>query len=89
MAAHHPTPTALNGLTALLTLNWQNQSISKHSRWLILPTIPDEEILTHRRVALLQLVQKHIRTRDMLEFAVELANLLEKWQYSKEQCKSL
>ncbi|HGJ5884782.1 Rpn family recombination-promoting nuclease/putative transposase, partial [Arsenophonus sp.] len=29
-------------------------------------TIPDEEILMHRRVALLQLVQKHIRTRDML-----------------------
>ncbi|HGJ5881783.1 Rpn family recombination-promoting nuclease/putative transposase [Arsenophonus sp.] len=52
-------------------------------------TIPDEEILNHRRVALLQLVQKHIRTRDMLELAVELANLIEKWQYSKEQCKSL
>ncbi|WP_238149517.1 Rpn family recombination-promoting nuclease/putative transposase [Arsenophonus endosymbiont of Aleurodicus floccissimus] len=52
-------------------------------------TIPDEKILTHRRVALLQLVQKHIRTRDMLELAVELANLIEKWQYSKEQCKSL
>ncbi|HGJ5884394.1 Rpn family recombination-promoting nuclease/putative transposase, partial [Arsenophonus sp.] len=42
-----------------------------------------------RRVALLQLVQKHIRTRDMLELAVELATLIEKWQYSKEQCKSL
>nr|CBA74481.1 phage transcriptional regulator [Arsenophonus nasoniae] len=52
-------------------------------------TIPDSEILTHRRVALLQLVQKHIRTRDMLELAVELATLIEKWQYSKEQCKSL
>ncbi|WP_290607161.1 Rpn family recombination-promoting nuclease/putative transposase [Arsenophonus sp. ENCA] len=52
-------------------------------------TIPDEEILTHRRIALLQLVQKHIRTRDMLELAVELATLIEKWQYSKEQCKSL
>ncbi|MFS1582993.1 MAG: Rpn family recombination-promoting nuclease/putative transposase [Candidatus Arsenophonus phytopathogenicus] len=52
-------------------------------------TILDEEILTHRRIALLQLVQKHIRTRDMLELAVELATLIEKWQYSKEQCKSL
>ncbi len=52
-------------------------------------TIPDSEILTHRRVALLQLVQKHIRTRDMLELAVELATLIERWQYSKEQCKSL
>ncbi len=42
-------------------------------------TILDEEILTHRQVALLQLVQKHIRTRDMLELAVELATLIEKW----------
>lgn len=25
----------------------------------------------------------------MLELAAELANLIEKWQYSKEQCKSL
>ncbi len=25
----------------------------------------------------------------MLELAVELANLIEKWKYSKEQCKSL
>ncbi|CAA2930557.1 hypothetical protein ARSQ2_01690 [Arsenophonus endosymbiont of Bemisia tabaci Q2] len=52
-------------------------------------TILDEEILTHRRVELLQLVKKHIRTLDMLELAVELATLIEKWQYSKEQCKSL
>lgn len=52
-------------------------------------TIPDDEILTHRRVALLELVQKHIRTRDMLELAAELANLLEVWHFSKEQCKTL
>ncbi|WP_174888534.1 hypothetical protein [Candidatus Hamiltonella defensa] len=31
----------------------------------------------------------HIRRRDMLELAVELANLIEKWKYSKEKCKSL
>lgn len=52
-------------------------------------TIPDDEILTHRRVALLELVQKHIRTRDMLELVNELAGLLEQWAYPKEQFRSL
>ncbi|MGL9724407.1 Rpn family recombination-promoting nuclease/putative transposase [Sodalis sp. (in: enterobacteria)] len=51
--------------------------------------IPDDEILTHRRVALLELVQKHIRTRDMLELVNELAGLLEQWAYPKEQFRSL
>lgn len=51
--------------------------------------IPDEHILTHRRVALLEIVQKHIRTRDMLELVGELACLLEQWQISQEQCKTL
>jgi predicted transposase/invertase (TIGR01784 family) len=52
-------------------------------------TLPDDEILTHRRVALLELVQKHIRTRDMLELVNELAGLLEQWVYPKEQFRSL
>ncbi|MGL9724342.1 Rpn family recombination-promoting nuclease/putative transposase [Sodalis sp. (in: enterobacteria)] len=52
-------------------------------------TIPDDEILTHRRVALLELVQKHIRTRDMLELVNELAYLLEQWAVPKEQFRSL
>ncbi|CRL46900.1 putative transposase (plasmid) [Sodalis glossinidius str. 'morsitans'] len=49
----------------------------------------DEEILRHRRMALMEIVQKHIRTRNMLELAGELANLLEQWKFSKEQCKTL
>lgn len=52
-------------------------------------TIPDDEILSHRRVALLELVQKNIRTRDMLELVNELAGLLEQWAYPKEQFRSL
>ncbi|MGG2142559.1 Rpn family recombination-promoting nuclease/putative transposase [Symbiopectobacterium sp. RP] len=51
--------------------------------------IPDDEILTHRRVALLELVQKHIRTRDMLELVNELACLLEQWAVPKEQFRGL
>ncbi|MEN3263101.1 Rpn family recombination-promoting nuclease/putative transposase [Sodalis endosymbiont of Spalangia cameroni] len=52
-------------------------------------TIPDGEIMTHRRVALLEIVQKHIRTRDMLELVNELAYLLEQWAVPKEQFRSL
>lgn len=39
-------------------------------------TIPNGEIMTHRHVALLEIVQNHIRTRDMLELGKELGYLL-------------
>ncbi|MGL9723600.1 Rpn family recombination-promoting nuclease/putative transposase [Sodalis sp. (in: enterobacteria)] len=51
--------------------------------------VPDDEILSHRRVALLELVQKHIRTRDMLELAADIARLLNLWAIPKEQFRSL
>ncbi|WP_131865065.1 Rpn family recombination-promoting nuclease/putative transposase [Biostraticola tofi] len=38
--------------------------------------IPDQEILTHRHVALLELVQKHIRTRDIAEIGHALGDLM-------------
>ena len=38
--------------------------------------IPDDKILTHKRVALLELVQKHIRQRDMLELLEQFVSLL-------------
>ncbi|WGL99941.1 Rpn family recombination-promoting nuclease/putative transposase (plasmid) [Arsenophonus sp. aPb] len=51
--------------------------------------IPDEEILSHRRVALMELVQKHIRTRDMLEFSQEIASLLNQYVIQPELFKGL
>ncbi|TCV92517.1 Rpn family recombination-promoting nuclease/putative transposase [Biostraticola tofi] len=41
--------------------------------------LSDEEILTHRRVALMELVQKHIRSRDLLEMSPALTHLLNTW----------
>lgn len=38
--------------------------------------IPDDRILTHRRVAILEFLQKHIRARDLMEFHAHLASLL-------------
>ncbi len=38
--------------------------------------VPDDEIVQHRRVALLELIQKHIRQRDLMELIDQLAVLL-------------
>ncbi len=38
--------------------------------------VPDDEIMQHRRVALLELVQKHIRQRDLLALVDQIARLL-------------
>ncbi|PHM46192.1 putative transposase [Xenorhabdus mauleonii] len=38
--------------------------------------LSDEEILTHKSIALMELVQKHIRCRDMLEWVPQLVALL-------------
>lgn len=38
--------------------------------------VPDDEIVQHRRVALLELIQKHIRQRDLMGLIDQLAVLL-------------
>ncbi|MEC5318904.1 Rpn family recombination-promoting nuclease/putative transposase [Brenneria populi subsp. brevivirga] len=54
-----------------------------------LTAISDEEIKTHRRAALLELVQKHIRTRDMLELARDIGLLFERWRVPLAQKRAL
>ncbi|WP_233964352.1 Rpn family recombination-promoting nuclease/putative transposase [Pectobacterium versatile] len=54
-----------------------------------LTVMPDDEIRTHRRMALLELVQKHIRTRDMLELAREIGLLFERWSVPLTQRRAL
>lgn len=49
----------------------------------------DDEIRTHRRVALMELVQKHIRTRDMLELTQQIATLINQWPLQPEQFRGL
>jgi len=45
--------------------------------------------MQHKRIALLELVQKHIRQRDMLEFTEQLATLLSKRYTTDKQLRSL
>lgn len=52
-------------------------------------SMPDEHIMQHRRVAMLELLQKHIRQRDMLELYEQLARLLALGYTSNAQLKTL
>lgn len=51
--------------------------------------VPDDEIMQHRRMALLELIQKHIRKRDLLGLAEKLAILLVKGHANDNQLKAL
>lgn len=51
--------------------------------------IPDEELMQHRSVALLSLVMKHIRSRDMMELIDEIALLTLKTLLTGEQFNAI
>lgn len=51
--------------------------------------VPDDEIMQHRRIALLELIQKHIRQRDLLGLVEKLAELLVKGCANDSQMKAL
>ena len=51
--------------------------------------VPDEEIMQHRRIALLELIQKHIRQRDLLGLVDNLATLLVTGSANDSQLKAL
>lgn len=73
----------------LLTRNWQSPFIMQAIPLVDVTAIPDEEIVTHRHVALMELVMKHIRTRDMLELSHEIASLLNQWVLQPELFREL
>src|SRR5690606_9991401 len=51
--------------------------------------VPDEEIMQHRRMALLELIQKHIRQRDLMGLVDQLASLLVMGYTTDSQLKVL
>ncbi|MEA9391526.1 Rpn family recombination-promoting nuclease/putative transposase [Acerihabitans sp. TG2] len=51
--------------------------------------MPDSEILAHKRAAVLELLQKHIRSKDMLEWSHSIGRLLNEWPVSKELVRAL
>ena len=51
--------------------------------------IPDDEIVRHRRVALLELIQKHIRQRDLMNIVGQLTTILLSGDANDRQLKTL
>jgi len=51
--------------------------------------IPDDDIMQHRRIALLELIQKHIRKRDLMELIDRLGALMVTGCANDTQLKSL
>ncbi|EHH1077045.1 Rpn family recombination-promoting nuclease/putative transposase [Vibrio parahaemolyticus] len=51
--------------------------------------MPDDEIIQHKRVALLELVQKHVRQRDLLDFVDTIVTLLLERLITTSQLDSL
>ena len=51
--------------------------------------VPDDEIVQHRRVALLELMQKHIRQRDLLGIVEHLTAILLSGYANDRQLKTL
>ena len=51
--------------------------------------VPDDDIMQHRRVALLELMQKHIRRRDLMGLADNVASLLTTGTTNDSQLKAL
>ncbi|MGI3448690.1 Rpn family recombination-promoting nuclease/putative transposase [Citrobacter arsenatis] len=51
--------------------------------------IPDDEIMQHRRIALLELMQKHIRKRDLMGLVERLVSLLTTGYANDSQLKTL
>jgi predicted transposase/invertase (TIGR01784 family) len=51
--------------------------------------IPDDDIMQHRRMAILELLQKHVRQRDLFELREQLATLLLAGHTTKDQLISL
>ncbi|MCL2895342.1 Rpn family recombination-promoting nuclease/putative transposase [Brenneria tiliae] len=84
-----PYPYSLSWLDGFTDQVLARQIYTMAFPLLDLTVTPDEEIKTHRRAALLELVLKHIRTRDMLELARDIGMLMEMWTLPLTQQRAL
>lgn len=71
-----PYPWSLNWLDEFDNPQLARQLYSEAFPLVDITVIPDDEIAQHRRVALLELMQKHIRDRDLMGLVDRLVSLL-------------
>ena len=84
-----PYPYSINWLDGFDNPTLAKSLYSQDFPLVDITVIADDEIMQHQRVALLELVQKHIRTRDVQEIIEHLATLLLKGYTTDKQVRSL
>jgi predicted transposase/invertase (TIGR01784 family) len=84
-----PYPYSLNWLEAFGDLALAHWLYTTPFPLVDITIIPDEEIMTHRRMAMLTLLQKHIRQRDLAELLEPLVSLLIKGDANEQPLTTL
>ncbi|MBC3210529.1 Rpn family recombination-promoting nuclease/putative transposase [Serratia fonticola] len=84
-----PYPYSLSWLEGFTEPDSARQLYTGHFPLVDVTVIPDDEIMKHRRMAILELLQKHVRQRDLAELLEQLVTLLLAGYTTKEQLISL
>ncbi len=84
-----PYPYSMNWFDCFQEPDLAKQLYNQPFPLVDITVIPDNEIMGHKRVALLELVQKHIRIRDIMELTKPLVTLLLNGYTTEKQVKSL
>lgn len=84
-----PYPYPMNWLQEFSEPELARQLYSNDFPLVDVTVISDDEIMTHRRMAILELLQKHVRQRDLAELLEQLVTLLLAGYTNNEQLTSL
>ncbi|ALX94230.1 transposase [Serratia fonticola] len=84
-----PYPYSMSWLDEFSEPELARQLYAGHFPLVDVTVISDDEIMQHRRMAILELLQKHVRQRDLVELLEQLVTLLLAGYTTKEQLISL
>lgn len=84
-----PYPYSMSWLDEFETPEYARTLYGKNFPLVDITIIPDDEIMQHRRMAILELLQKHIRQRDLTELLDQLTTLLLGGNTTQEQLISV
>ena len=84
-----PYPYSMSWLEEFNEPELARQLYAGHFPLVDVTVIADDEIMQHRRMAILELLQKHVRQRDLAELLEQLVTLLLAGYTTKEQLISL
>ncbi len=84
-----PYPYSLNWLDEFDDPQLARQLYTEAFPLVDITIVPDDEIMQHRRIALLELIQKHIRDRDLIGMVDRITTLLVRGFTNDSQLQTL